>query len=244
MGLWKKIKHAAKKAGDAVQDGAKAAGGAAQGAAGTVTDAATKAADTSTHAWDAASDDARAMATAVESGGLTITAGILEGAQAAEQWTEKGGEYAVDGLVKVGEYLDARACDIALGAALAGAFAGYKSSGAEDATFGSIVAVCVVGTANEMVMQTEACAAAAALAVVLWEIPQVRRAVGGDNKKLFTDVLAYVIYRAIKYDPKKVAASGGQFLVGVLIAIVTSLVCEGTLPGGFKVWQGTYRPHS
>lgn len=217
MGLWGKIKHIAHDAGKAVGDAGKSATG------GVVA------------AWKTTSHEAFAVGTALESTGLDLSKGALVGGKIAEGWLEDGAEYTGKGLVAAGNYVTQHACDIAIGSALGSIWATATVDGEEETSIAGLVSICAADSLDSAALTSASKALAFLLAEPIWCIPGVSSAVGDED--LLRAVLAFAIFKCCKEEMDSVVSTGGQILAGVIIACVTSLVCEGKLPGGFEPWK-------
>lgn len=185
-------------------------------------------------AWEATSEEARAIGSAVEGTGMTIGSGFIAGANAVKDGLEYAQGETVQGLVSLGKYVSQYACDIAIGSALSAAFVALASDGQEEAAVGAIAVA--ANLIDDLQLKTAARTLAKVVAGPVYVIPGVSSAVG--HKDLFEDIVAFIIFKATKQNPKVVVGTAGQFLAGALITGITSLVCEGKLPGGFEAWQG------
>jgi hypothetical protein len=189
--------------------------------------------DATESAWRATSDEANVIGFAVESAGITIGTGFINGAKAAAQGLEKGEEYAGEGLVAPRKYISQHVCDLAVSAALSGAMAALAADGEEEEATGTVAAACTTGKSIAIAL------AATALAKVVVEpvylIPGVSDALG--TKDDVEDVIAFVVSQACEEHKDAVVASAGQFLAGVLIYALTSAICEGKVSGGFDLWK-------
>lgn len=220
MSFWNKIKHAAESVGDTVEDAAKT----------TVK----VVSDTTKTVWHATSDEANDIASAIESAGTTVSKGVVEGAKFAETWSEKGAVIAYQSAVEAGEYVTQHACDIAVGSALSATFVTLAADGEEEVSMGALAVACAASTLDTALIATESKALAAIISDPIWLIPGI--SMGGKlSKDNLRAILAFVIQKCCTEKPELVVGSGGQFIAGALIACTTTLICEGALPGGYKV---------
>lgn len=192
-----------------------------------------------TRVWESTTREGQIIANAVESTGLTIGKGMIDGAKAAGKLAEEGLEETGKGLVEIGKYTSEHVCDLVLGTALGALFAAWASDGQEEVEFGAFAVACAV--AKELGEETEISFAADTLAKAIVDpiyfIPGVSDAVG--HKDSFEAVLSFVISSTASQDPELVVGSAGQYLAGVIITTVTGIVCEGEVPaGGPKLWGG------
>lgn len=239
--------EAARKAKEAAAEAAEKSKEAAEAAAKASKEAAEKTGNSFIHAtnaaskaavagWTATSGEAQALSSSVEKEGIVIGTGFIQGATVVGNGLEEGAEVVGKGLVELGEYISEHACDLALGSALSAIFVAAASDGEEEVTVGSLAALAATNFVDTLALNTAAKALAFILVEPIYAIPGVSKSVG--HKSLLESAIAFLIVKACKEKPELVVGSGGQFLAGVLIYGVTSLVCEGSLPGGFKVWQG------
>lgn len=216
MSIWNDIKHVVSSAGHSVVN-------------------------TASSAWDATSQEGKEVAGAIAGGGLPVGPGLVSGAKIAAQYIEEGGEVAGKGLVTAGDYVSSHSCDIALGSLLSGTFVALAADGEEEAAMGALaVASAIASTvARKAAIATAAHAIAAIVATPIYALPPVRKALAGVPEANFEAVLEFVITKAVTEDPELVVGSAGQVVAGLVIATVTSIVCEGKVPaGGPQLWAG------
>lgn len=252
MGWFSSLKHAVSSAADSVGDAvssaattvADTASSAASAVADTASSAASAVADAATSvvsgaesaivsAWEATSSEAEAIAQGIESVGMTIGTGFVNGAKYAAELMEEGVSYTEQGLVEAGKYVSSHACDIALGSALGAIFVAAAADGEEEATMASFAAAVAIGTVEKAELQTAADAVAAVLGPAIWEIPGVSDTL--PSKSTLESLIAFVLVKLGTENPELVVGTAGQVIAGVLIAIITDVVCDGKLPGGFSV---------
>lgn len=183
-----------------------------------------------TSAWEATSDEAKVVAEEVEKAGLVIDSGFIDGANAVKDASYK----VADGLVELGNYATQHACDIALGSALSAAFIALAADGAEEGAVSVVLAASLAG--DFAALKVAAHGLAMIVAEPVWLIPGVSAI--KLTKEQFEDVIAFIVYKACAPSPELVVGTAGQFIVGVLLYGITSLVCEGCIPGGYEVWTG------
>jgi len=184
-------------------------------------------------AWEATSDEAKTVAEEVEKAGLVIDSGFIDGANAVKDASYK----VADGLVELGNYTSQHACDIALGSALSATFIALASDGAEESAVGAVAAASLAG--DFAALKVAAHGLAMVVAEPVWLIPGISNI--KLTKEQFEDVIAFIVYKACAPSPELVIGTAGQFVVGALLYGITSLVCEGTIPGGYQVsgdWAG------
>lgn len=236
--------NAAKEAAEAT---AKAAKEAAEAAANAAKEAANKTGNSFVHvvnaassaavsAWSSVSEETEAVSSAVANEGIVIGTGFIEGATIVGKGIEEGGEVIGKGAVALGDYVSNHACDIALGSALSAVFVALAADGEEEASVGAIAALAATKFVDKLALNTAAKALSFIIVEPVYAIPGVSGAVG--HKSDLESVISFLIVKACSANPKLVVGSGGQFLAGVLIYGITSVVCEGKVPGGYTVWKG------
>lgn len=186
-------------------------------------------------AWTEGSSEAKDISTAVEKAGITIGTGFIKAATVVGTGIEDAGEDIEKGLVALGHYLSDHLCDIALGSALSTTFAALAADGEEEASVGQLAILAATNFVDRAALQTEADALAFIIANAVYEIPLVSKAI---SKADLESAITFLIMKACTDQPELVVGSGGQFIAGVLIAGITSVICEGKVPGGYKVWKG------
>ena len=229
--------EAAKLAAEKTADAARLASEAAAGSvahgflsfAGTVDRAATT-------AWEATSDEANAIVTTIESTGVEIGTDFIAGGKIIQQGLETAAEQTGKGLVEAGRYITRHVCDIAVGSALSAIFVALSVDGEEEASVASIAALSATQFADKAALDAAAHGLAVLIAAPISRIPGVDQAFDGEEN--LTSVITFLIVKACTEDPKLVWGSAGQYLAGVLIYGITSVVCEGEIPGGYTVWKG------
>lgn len=232
----KKSKEAAEAAAEKAKEAAEATKEAAEKTGNSFTHVANAASSAAVGAWTSTSKEAQDLSSAVEKGGITIGNGFIQGATVVGNGIEDGAEEVGKGLVALGDYISEQACNIALGSALSAAFLTLASDGEEEASVGSLAALAATNFADQVALKTASKALAFIIVEPVYLIPGVSKSVG--HKSELESIVAFLIAKACKEKPKLVVGSGGQFLAGVLIYGITSLVCEGKIPGGYQVWKG------
>lgn len=162
------------------------------------------------------------------------------GAKVAANAIEEGVVQVEQGLVAIGEYLSSHACSMALGAALTGAFAATLNNPETEAETTAMFAPMSVAVAQKMIIgaaEDVACAAvcrtvAASMVEVVWVIPEVKKGVGGHKDDLIGAV-AFTMSMVIDDSPYAFLTpqTASLAVAGIVSFIVSSLVCDGTLPG-------------
>jgi len=197
-----------------------------------VTDAGNSFVNGAVSAWAATSDQAKVLVEEVEKSGMVIGNGFIDGANAVKDATELASTKIVEGAVELGNYVSQHACDIAIGCALSSVFVALAAEGEEEVAVSAILAATIAGAGLQV--------AARGLSIVVvepvWLIPGVSDI--NLTKEQFEDVISFIIVKACGDSPKLLVGTAGQFLVGVLIYGITSLICEGVIPGGYEVWSG------
>ena len=181
---------------------------------------------------DALGDAAAAVNLAVdefEAGCVVAAVAIEAGAVKVEQ-----------GLVEIGEYLESHACNIALGGLITGAFAGMLNNPATEAETTAMFAPLSAATAATMVAsaveevayRAVSATIASAMVEVVWVIPEVRKGVGKSKDTLVASV-AFLIQCMVQTTPWALLSpqTASVAVAGLVGYVVSSLVCDGTLPG-------------
>ena len=162
------------------------------------------------------------------------------GAKVAAAAIEDSALQVEEGLVAIGEYLSSHACSMALGAALTGAFAATLNNPETEAETTAMFAPMSVAVAQKMIVgaaEDVACAAAcrtvaASMVEIVWVIPEVKKGVGGHKDDLIGAV-AFTMSMVIDDSPYAFLSpqTASLAVAGIVSFIVSSLVCDGTLPG-------------
>lgn len=170
------------------------------------------------------------------------------GAKIAARLATESSEKVLTGLVEIGEYIEAHACNIGLSAALTGAFeamllepAAQVETTAMFAPFSSAtVAAMAAGSFKSAATETAAMAIGTTLVVPIFEIQPVKKALGNNGKDTLVDAIAFCLLKAIEKEAPlfTVPQTAAMATAGLVCDMVADLVCSGTLPGGFSVWKG------
>jgi len=220
MNLFKKLEKGIKRGEKKIEQGVKVVSGQVDGAVGTL--------------WHASSNEANEITNAIESVGTVVSPGMIEGSKYALSWTEQGAVIAYKSAVDAGKYVTQHACDIAVGSALSSVFVTFAANGEEEESLGALAATCAASTINRAIIATQSDALAAILSDVIWLCPGI-----SFDKKMTKDILrsilAFIIQKCCTEKANLVVGTAGQYIVGAIIACVTTLICEGALPGGYKL---------
>ena len=227
---------AAAKIKEAAEATAAAAKAAAEKTGNSFVDAADAASRVAVSAWSASSDEAQALGSVIEKNGITIGNGFIAGATVVGDGIGTGAEVVGKGAVALGKYVSNHACDIALGSALSAAFVTLAADGEEEASVGSLAVLAATRFVDKVALKTAADALAFIVVEPVYLIPGVSSSIG--HKSELESICSFLITKACSQNPKMVVGSGGQFIAGVLIYGITSVVCEGKVPGGYHVWKG------
>ena len=181
---------------------------------------------------DALGDAAAACSLAVDE----FEAGCIVAAVAIEA----GAVQVEEGLVAIGEYLESHACNIALGGLITGAFAGMLNNPATEAETTAMFAPLSAATAATMVAsaveevayRAVSATIASAMVEVVWVIPEVRKGVGHSKDALVASV-AFLVQCMVQTTPWALLSpqTASVAVAGLVGYVVSSLVCDGTLPG-------------
>lgn len=231
MGWFKSLGHDISHAAKTVEHGVEKAGSTIAHGVESVGKEVAKGAAAAAHA---ASNEAENVGNALEKFGSDTVASVESGANWAGKELQEGAAYAQEGLVAAGKFVSANSCSIAIGSALSTAVAAMSTDGEEEASMAALAIAVKLG--ETAAINTAATAVTTAIVDAVWEIPGVS---GSDmDKNTAKQVLKYTIMMAVKQSKSEVILSGGQFLVGAFITVLTGYICSGEVPGGFKVWKG------
>jgi hypothetical protein len=153
---------------------------------------------------------------------------------------EAGAVQVEEGLVAIGEYLESHACNLALGGLITGAFAGMLNTPASEVETTAMFAPLSAATADTMVAsaveevayRAVSATVASAMVEVVWTIPDVRKGVGHSKDALVASV-AFLIQCMVQTTPWALLSpqTASVAVAGLVGYVVSSLVCDGTLPG-------------
>ena len=153
---------------------------------------------------------------------------------------EAGAVKVEQGLVEIGEYLESHACNIALGGLITGAFAGMLNNPATEvettAMFtplsAATAATMVASAVEEIAYRAVSATIASAMVEVVWVIPEVRKGVGKSKDTLVASV-AFLVQCMVQTTPWALLSpqTASVAVAGLVGYVVSSLVCDGTLPG-------------
>lgn len=185
-------------------------------------------------AANAASSEAANVGNALAGFGKDAEEGVVSGASWAGDELQQGAEYAQEGLVAAGKFVSENSCSIAIGSALSTTVAAMSTDGEEEASMAALAVAINLG--ETAAINTAVTAVTTAIVDAVWEIPGVSGS--SADKGTAKQVLKYTIMMAVKQSKSEVVLTGGQYLVGAFITVLTGFICSGEVPGGFKVWQG------
>lgn len=231
-----KAKAAAELAAKKAAEAAEAAKEAAEKTGNSFVNTANAASSAAVNAWTSTSNEAKDLSNSVEKEGITVGNGFIQGATVVGNGIEKGGEVIGKGFLALPKYISEQACNIALGSALSAAFVALAADGEEEVSVGSLAVLAATSFEDKVALNTAAKSLAFIVVEPIYDIPDVSSSVG--HKDVLEAIIAFLIVKACSAKPKLVIGSGGQFIAGVLIYGITSVVCEGKIPGGFTVWKG------
>ena len=221
------ITHAAKTVGKGIENAGKTIAHGAESIGKEAAKDASEIASTASH-------EAEVIGSALGKFGGDTLSSVESGASWAGNELQEGAEYAEKGLVAAGNFASENACSIAIGSALSTAVAAMSTDGEEEASMAALALAVKLG--ETAAINTAATAVTTAIIDVVWEIPGVSGSSADENTA--KQVLKYTIMMAVKQSKSEVILSGGQFLVGAFITVLTGFICSGEVPGGFKTWQG------
>ena len=222
------IEHGAEDAGSAIKDGAEDAGSA-------IVDGAKDVGDAAEDIGSAALHETENLGTQLAKVGIDVGEDMATAAKWAGNVMEEGAEKTYEGMVAAGKFISENACSIAVGTALGTAVAALAADGEEE---GGMAALAIAAkAANTAEIQAAATLISSGVTDVVWKIPGVSSS--GVPEGTVKQVLKYTIVMAVKEKTSEVAVTGGQYIIGALLTVLTGLICTGDLPGGFKVWEGS-----
>ena len=152
----------------------------------------------------------------------------------------------VESVEWVVQYLDQQACQIGLTAALCLCFSTLLNPAnpeAEAAAAPLSVAAIAFKAAQSAATISALTGAAYGIALgiteALWLIPEVRNGMKKDGKALLCSVLSNAIYYSIQtsIDAWLVPASALMVMSAIFSVLISNLICTGTIPGGYKVFD-------
>ena len=185
-------------------------------------------------ATEAAINETESLGQSLAAQGIDVTDILTPAAQWAGDALEDGAELAYTGMVAAGEELSENACSIVVGSALGAAVAVLSADGEEEGAM-ALLAI-ATAAANTTKIKSVALVIATGITEAVWKIPNVSSS--GVPKDVVIKVIQYTIIKATEEKKEEVVATGGQFIIGVLLMVLTGLICSGELPGGYKVWEG------
>jgi len=211
------VVHGAEDAGNAIKDGAEDVGHAVE------------------TAGSAALNETENLGTALAKVGIDVGEDMTVAAKWAGNALEEGAEKTYEGMVAAGKFISENACSIVVGTALGTAVAALAADGEEEGAMAALaIAVKAASTAE---IQAAATLISSGVTDAVWEIPGVSSS--GVPEGTVKSVLKYTIVMAAKEKASEVALSGGQYIIGALLTVLTGLICTGDLPGGYSVWKGS-----
>lgn len=228
---WGIIGKAAHTVSHGIESGAKAAGHAVESGAKAVGNETGK-------VVSGVGDEAKQLGSDIGRAGSVAAQGISDGASWAGDKFEEGAEKVEEGAVALGKFASAHACSAAIGTALGAAVMELSTDGEEEGMMAALAIALVAAkkAGGIAAVQEAATLVANGVTTAVWAIPGV--ASSGANKNTATAILKYCIVMAAKENMSEVEVTGGQYLTGVFLTVLTGFICSGELPGGFKVWQG------
>ena len=163
------------------------------------------------------------------------------GTKIAGKYAQEGVNKVEQGLVEVGEYLESNICNIALSAALSGAFVGMLDNPTPETQAETTVLFAPLCAETAIIMtekaveyatlKSECSTIAASLVEVVCFIPDVKKGVGNHKDDLIAAV-SYCIFTALNESPYAFLSpqTACCCVAGIVSFVVSDLVCDGTLP--------------
>lgn len=167
--------------------------------------------------------------------GYQIDNNMEDALKQAENIALQGTQAIVDSAVAIGDFIEENACNIFVGAAIAGAFAGLNANPQKQSQNLIVVGatgafMATAGAAETIALKTASSALAVVFTEILWTtVPEFKRAFKGD-KDTAEDTMAFIVFFFASSMPKTIIASGGTVIDGLIAWILTSLICTGNLP--------------
>jgi hypothetical protein len=193
----------------------------------TLKDIGTKIESAGKTAWKATSQTATGLAEGAELAGLKVSDSFIAGAEATRSALETGAEATRQGLVEMGHYATQHACSIAVGSAL---------GGIGGAVAGAAAAASLANAGSDDPVTLRRCSEqlAALIAGPVSSVPGL-----GLSSDDVRSVLTFIILKALtKPLTQAVQPREPNFIAGAVAFGLTTLICEGKLPGGYGVWKG------
>lgn len=183
--------------------------------------------------------------TEAKNAGIPIDKYVTEfdtGIEFAKQQVIQG----VESVEWVVQYIDQQACQIGLTAALCLCFSTLLNPAnpeAEAAAAPLSVAAIAFKAAQSAATISALTGASYGIALgiteALWLIPEVRNGMKKDGKGLLCSVLSNAIYYSMQtsIDAWLVPASALMVMSAIFSVLISNLICTGTIPGGYKVFD-------
>lgn len=195
-----------------------------------------------------------AMRQANLAGQLSVEAldGLEAGSVLAAQGLEEGAYAVAEGGVLIAAWVEANYCEIGISLALGILFGAllYRPEPASIATTTAatapLTATAIVWlVAKETVSETAlgiVCDLVAMTFVeLIWMSSDVRNGIGSKNKDIFTDAIAFSLFKAIDVAAAAMILpqSCAAVVAGVVITLTAQLACYRTVPVGAREWGST-----
>ena len=177
---------------------------------------------------------------------------IEAGSKLAVQGLEQGA-YAVEGVGElIAEWAEENYCQIGVSIALGTIFAAllYRPEPVSVATTTAATAplsatailyLAAKETVGAVALGTACDLTAQAFVELIWLSNDVRDAIGGKNKQILTDAIAFTLAKSIDAaaGAMVVPQSCAAVVAGIVTTLVAQLACEQTLPSGAREWAST-----
>jgi len=152
----------------------------------------------------------------------------------------------------VAEWAEANYCQIGVSLALGTAFAAllYRPEPVAQATTVEVTApltatailyLAASETVGAVALGTACDLTAKGFVELIWLIPEVRKAIGNDNKQILTDAIAFTLAKTISKAAGAmiIPQSCAAVVAGIVTTLTAQLACSRTLPNGAREWATT-----
>jgi hypothetical protein len=181
----------------------------------------------------------------MDAGSKLAIRAMEQGAKAGVYGVARGGEL-------IAEWAEANYCQIGVSVGLGTIFAAllYRPEPSSQATTvaataplssTAIVYLAAKETVGKVALGAACDLTAQAFVELIWMAPDVRKAIGNDNKKILTDAIAFTLCKSfdVAAGAMIVPQSCAAVVAGVVTTLTAQLACEQTLPNGAREWGST-----
>lgn len=177
---------------------------------------------------------------------------IEAGAVLAAKGMEAGLEAVEDAGELIAEWVEENYCQIGVSIALGTIFAAllYRPEPSSQATTvaataplssTAILYLSAKETVGAVALGTACDLTAQAFVELIWISADIRNAIGGKNKQLLTDAIAFTLAKSIDAaaGAMVVPQSCAAVVAGIVTTLVAQIACERSLPSGAREWAST-----